>query len=1049
MASSSESANQASIYTSPPSRDGGGDAKASDENNPSSCEPRANIVPTLDTSASTKGAAMVSSKSRLDRFSSFFFPSLIHTRPTDHTGAVPRKPVPDQSPVQERAPSLPLGLSAEKTEGLQVSNASDDSDNSTTIRSVTDHSRNLSESNATNPTKAKLHKSAPVMENLPPSDTFAAPSRGSTFHFTETKSSPRLKKEQRRRSSSVNSSAHKPSHSQNYLVPRQSSPTSDPRGRSVSAQPPTTRSPPPSGNLVVSTATTAVSRPGSSNGSQSPTRDGERRGRLRRSWLPGGRSRSHSRGHAKTTGAAAWILGQNVDYNTSFLANGEKVPELWNESGNVLIYLDPKGSGGGPSFKVPSFVVDYSLVFNELIEAEMTSPSSSGRSRARSFTGRDSLSVEDATRRVQSPPLPEPQGYGESRLYLPVSMSTPGHRSHSDIERMISIRNMFAFLTGQPLVCTKDQPTLFGVFLNISALLKEFEFTNAEGSTFGDAVDMSFSFFMDQMALADVRHSREKTLESLILGERMRSITLYTEAFAHAVGKYSAIRDLNSPLWHQVSSVTRERLERAYFDLVNRQNGVNTRLESFDFPALFSGVANSTSNSDYKDVKFHAWKKSFGRMRQFVLSYYKANFGSWPPKARSKKNPFTESGLNRQVLKILYSDLCALYDLLVDRESLTTRVIDQSAEEIANDHQNSHLSALRKVLGEFDQSSPPVLPPIPFDLPKLPDMTSVQENYHELSHKEQARLDKNLQEYQMLLILNKAYDFETFKLRIPFLEEFKEFEHKEAKGKTAAEMADQRIGYWLFLYVVIQSLPMLVVDAPGLQFTEGVEYFLCQPPKGSPPWMEDAPSVRKKWYEVAGGGGLVELSADAVEFGIEGIYHRSHCWLAAKRWELGDNGAPPAPQESLSPLQAPQSVFADMDPAVSTSPTFINRSESPQSGPPGVALRQRTGSPGSRQQAYRSSIALGLEPIPIPTDSMPTSGSRVTSARGASPVQRPISAAMSRSRSSGNLHGLPGSPVQAPVDSRTGSRQGSVGGSTFDDILKDIDQKPKKKKGFF
>ncbi|KAI2616609.1 hypothetical protein GGR54DRAFT_609893 [Hypoxylon sp. NC1633] len=991
---------------------------------------------------------MFSSKSRFDRWSSFF-PSLISAQPTGHnTGALHRKPLPDQPSIRDTLPNLPPESSTQ-TEGLRTPSENESYDSSTAIRSVTTHGRNITESNAANPSTGKLQKSAPMTEMLAQIDTPTAPPRGSTFHFAEAKSSPRLKKEQRRRSSSVNSSSRKPSHSQTGLAPRQTSPAPESRVRSVSAQPPASRSTPPSGNLAVSTVTAAVPRPGSSNGSQSPTRDGERRGRLRRSWLPGGRSRSQSQGHPKTTGEGAWILGQNVDYNTSFLADGEKVPELWNESGNVLIYLDPKGSGAGPSFKVPSFAVDYSLVFAELIEAEMASPTSSRRSRTLSFTGRDSLSVEDATRRVQSPPLPETQDGGESRLYLPVSMSTPGHRSQADMERLISIRNMFAFLTGQPLVCTQEQPTLFNVFLHISALLKEFEFTNADGSNFGDAVDMSFNFFMGQMALADVRHSREKTLESLILGERMRSMDLYNEAFAHAVGKYSAIRDLNSPLWNQVFPASRERLERAYFELVNRQNGVNNRLESFDFPALFSGVASSTSNLDYKDVKFNTWKKSFGRMRQFVLGHYKSNFGSWPPKARSKKNPFTESGLNRLVLKILYSDFCALYDLLVDRESLTTRVIDQSAEETASDHENPHLSALRKVLGEFDHSSPPVLPPVPFDLPKLPDMTSVKENYHELSHKEQARLDKNLQEYQRLLILNKAYDFETFKLRMQVLDEFKEFEHKEAKGKTAAEMADQRIGYWLFLYVVIQSLPMLVVDAPGLHFTEGVEYFLCQPPKGHPPWMEDVPSVRKRWYEVAGGGGLVELSADAVEFSVEGIYHRSHCWLAAKRWELGDSGAPPALQESLSPLQAPQSVFADMDPGVSAGPTAINRSESPQSGPPGVALRQGNGSPGSRQQAYRSSIALGLEPIPIPAEGMAMPGPRVASARGVSPVQRPISAMVGRSRSSGNLHGLAGSPVQAHADSRTSSRQGSVGGSTFDDILKDMNQKPKKKKGFF
>ncbi|TGJ82726.1 hypothetical protein E0Z10_g6036, partial [Xylaria hypoxylon] len=712
----------------------------------------------------------------------------------------------------------------------------------------------------------------------------------------------------------------------------------------------------------------------------------------------------------------------------------------------------PKGSDASPSFKVHSFVTDYSLVFADLIDTES---SSSPVDRARSFTGRDSLSVSDATRRVQSPPLPptipDSQAGSEIRLYLPVSMSTPGHRSESDMERLISIRNMFAFVTGQPLVATKSQPTLFAVFLNISSLLKEFEFTNADGSTFGDAVEMGFSFFIEQMALADVRQSREKTLESLILGERMRSMELYNEAFAHAVGKYSAMRELRSPLWEQVSPSTRQRLERAHIDLVGRQHSVNNRLEAFDFPALFSGTANSTSSVEYKDIKFNNWKKSYGRMRQFVLSYYKSSFGSWPPKARSKKNPFTESGLNRQVLKILYSDLCALYDLLVDRASLTTRMIDQSTDDIGSDNRNPRGSAMRKMLAEFDQSSPPVLPPIPFDLPSLPDMTSVQENFYDLSHKEQTKLlKKGLQEYQTILILNKAYDFDTATLSIPFLEQFKEFELKDAKGKTASEMADHRLGYWLFLYVVIQSLPMLVVDAPGLKHTEGVEYFLCQPPQGSPPWMEDAPAVRKRWYEVAGGGGLVELSEDAVQFGIEGIYHRSHCWLAGKRWEMGDYTAPPLPpNETLAPLQAPQSVFEDMDPGVTASPSFLPRSESPQSGPPGLAVRNRGGSPAGRNSAYRSSIAIGLEPVALPNEqSMP--GSRVSSAWGPLGGSRPVSAVVHRSRSSGNLHGLVGSPARG-TDSRSSSRQDSAGGSTFDDILKDMGEakQPKKKKGLF
>ncbi|KAI1180591.1 hypothetical protein F4777DRAFT_585466 [Nemania sp. FL0916] len=995
-------------------------------------------------------------RSRLRRLSSIWLPSLITRSSSEHHVPAPhRKPLPDGNTAPNRVSSLPPPIQLEPTAELDLSfnfgaNASLGSNTHLADHDVDSATRG----------PARLQKLAPPQHAPPPPPPRQVitppPGPSSSFQFTETKPSPRLQKHQRRRSSSLNTSPRSHARSSSNMLAQQASPPPDGRGRSSSAHPPTARSTADPESRVAAAAaavaTASAPRPSSSHGSQSPSRDSDRRGRPRKSWLPGGRrSRSQSTDARQPNVAGAWILGQNSDYNTAFLANGEKVPELWNENGDVLVFLDAKGTNGSPSFKVPSLVTDYSLVFADLIDVEL---SASPGGRDRNFTGRDSLSVSDATRRVQSPPLSppnwDPQTGSEVRLYLPVSMSTPGHRSEADMERLISIRNMFALLTGQPLVATKSQPTLFAVLLNISGLLKEFEYTDATGATFGDAVDMSFGFLTEQTGLADVRQSREKTLESLILGERMRSMDLYNEAFAHAVGKYPAMRDLRSPLWEQVSPSTRERLERAHIDLVGRQHSVNNRLEAFDFPALFSGTANSTSAAEYKDIKFNTWRKSFGRMRQFVLTYYKSSFGSWPPKARSKKNPFTESGLNRQVLKILYSDCCALYDLLADRASLTTRIIDQSANDIGNDYHDPRGSAMRKMLGEFDQSSPPVLPPIPFDLPKLPDMASVQENFYDLTHKEQAKLVKGLQEYQVILILNKAYDFDTATLRIPIIQQFKEFELKEAKGKTAAEMADHRLGFWLFLYVVIQSLPMLVVDAPGLKFTENVEYFLCQPPKGSPPWMEDAPAVRKRWYEVAGGGGLVELSEDAVQFGIEGIYHRSHCWLAAKRWEMGDYAGPPPPSnEALAPLEAPQSVFEDMDPGMAASPTFLPRSESPLSGPPGLALRSRGTSPAGRHSAHRSSIALGLEPVALPVGGHSASGSRASSGWGPSGGPRPSSIAMHRSRSSGNLQGIAG-PQGRETDSRSSSRHDSAGGSTFDDILKDMGTaKPKKKKGLF
>ncbi|KAM5355955.1 hypothetical protein ACJ41O_002601 [Fusarium nematophilum] len=833
------------------------------------------------------------------------------------------------------------------------------------------------------------------------------------------------------------------------LKPRQTSPAPDRGRRSSSVQSPSARNS-NSNSRVVSTPLSI--RPGSSKGdvSQSPSR-----GRLRRSWLPGGRSRSNSIEVTGANSSSAWVLSDDTqaEYNASFLKNGEKVPELWNESGAVLVYLYPKSSGCGPSFKVQEFTISSSYIFNELIQMERETPV--GRGRGRSFGGRDSLTAEDATRYISPPSSPHipDDGSDELRLYLPTAppsgsgqLSAPGQAQQPELDRLIAIRNLFAFLTGQPLVATKTKPTNFHAFLQISSLLEEFGFMSLDGTTFGDAVDLSFGFFMDQHGLADCRHSREKTLEALILGERMRSSDLYNEAFAHAAGKYSAIMDLRLPLFEQVSPKTRIALERAHLDLVNRQHNANVHLEQFDFPALFAGIANSTSMTELRAVRFKTWRNSFQKMRHFVLSYYKHTFGNWPPKASSKKNPFAESGLNRLVLKVLYSDMCALYDLTVDRTNRTSRIMDE-VPALSDDPEKMVTSALRNIMSEFDRSKPPVLPPVPYDCPQLPTPTSILENYHTLSPKKQAKFDKNIKEHELILILNKAYNYDTNSLKVPFLDKFKEFELREARGKTPQDFADQRMGYWLFLYVVIQSLPVLVVDAPGITFTEGVEYFLCEPPMGNPPWVGDQ-QVKKMWYEVAGGGGLVELSTDAVLFSVEATYHRSHCWIAAAQWEENGGAALPsqATEPSLSPLEPPRSMFLEADDFLSSPPPFGGlNTPSPPLGGPQAALRPRTHSPSGNRanQAWRSSIALGLEPVPLQPPS--PFGERSSSLGG-----RPASAILgSRSQSVGNLaamgnigHMSYGSQQDSPPPEQTS-------GATFDDILGNEAKKPSKKKNRF
>ena len=371
---------------------------------------------------------------------------------------------------------------------------------------------------------------------------------------------------------------------------------------------------------------------------------------------------------------------------------------------------------------------------------------------------------------------------------------------------------------------------------------------------------------------------------------------------------------------------------------------------------MFSGVANSTSSSESKTVRFKAWKGSFLAMRRHVMALYKDKYGAWPPSAKSKKNEFEESGLNRLLLQELYRDFSDLYDALVNRNAITTRSADVAPAD--TDDEGVTAPALRRVMDEFDRSSPPVQPAVPFDTPLLPSLSGTRRGFDSLDIRKQRKENmKKLDNDEINLALMQSYNRDIIN-STPFLQAFMTFERASARGKSTEEMQDLRNGQWLFMYAVIQSLPLVVVDAPGVQWTKGVEYPLCAVPKGNPPWTPEAHT--RGWYTVAGSTGVVSLPSDIIDHGVDGIYRRSHCWLAAQKW-TGSNELVSVPNPGdyardgtdLGDLTPPPSVFADADGG------------------------SRPGSPS--RQSQRSSVHLGLEALPLPAGVAP---------QGAKPVAK-------------------------------------------------------------
>ncbi|KAK5132528.1 hypothetical protein LTR08_008912 [Meristemomyces frigidus] len=768
-------------------------------------------------------------------------------------------------------------------------------------------------------------------------------------------------------------------------------------------------------------------------------------------------------------GPAAWVAGhrEKQAYDVEDLLNGRPVKELWDEAeGNCYVYLFPRDSGKGASFKVDSAVFASSSVLTKLAFGNVPSSLDATAGRQVPLDARaQALSLGEPNTPPATPPkqrnvtdttsstsshdsrgrlstFSDSSSKQEVHLYLPIKFGADAHAAPTpltttnksaktdrpppdpaatDLQTLLDIRNFFAFLAGESLIATPSKHSFFQIFMSIAGILKTYNFANLDGSTFGEVASASFDNYVEELRIADVRGSREKTIEGVVLGERMRSIALYNEAFTHAVGKHEELVNLDSSKYGLISTTTQNRLVRAAMDLEKRTASVRLRLEDFEFPSLFNGIMNSKTSVERKEgVRFDAWKDGFAGMRKWMLATLQQRYGHWPPRARSKKNNLETSGLNRSVLRDVYRDLSALYDLLVDRAELTTRTVDGVDGE-QGEREKAEVRALRAVLSEYDRSSPPVKPPVPFDLPRFPDLKTARPEFGSGDAKKDLKAaGKKLKEEELVTVLRASHNADADaepSTQLSFIDAFREMERRAAKGCTIAEIADLRVGQWIFMYVVLQALPMLACDAPGIRHTQAVEYFLCEPPRSGVPWASAAGASgavepgrwhqSQTWYSVGEGGGVVSLPSDIVENGVEGIYRRSHCWVMAAKWTaadptmremlrekadvdaresaaLGDGGVPPATtHRSSGPGTAPP-------PSDSSGPLSDSSGGGGLQPPPVTNPRQRTASPGRYSQHRLSSLGLGLEALPLPAGVTPDGR------RASSPAPGPGGRAVSR-----------------------------------------------------
>ncbi|OJD20877.1 hypothetical protein ACJ73_07786 [Blastomyces percursus] len=756
----------------------------------------------------------------------------------------------------------------------------------------------------------------------------------------------------------------------------------------------------------LSNMTGGLSRPASRSGLLTAVSTDSRSSKTR-SWLPG-RSRVSSVDlNQSQRSMRAWIAGRGIEYDLNPLVSGEKVDELWDDYADTFVYLFPQNASRGPSFKVDSsiFVSSPTLTFlargsdptpkfkqrtipEELPQLNFPPTGSPPAHNQTGFLEDDqSSSISRASRdySVDEPPQ-------QLHLYVPVPLDSDLSSQNctlidADINMLILFRNLFAFLSGQCLIATPDKPSIFDIFMEVSGLLSKFEFTNLDGSGLGETATSSFAAYCDELGIYDVRKSREKILEAIILGERMKFFPLYREGFIHGVGRLKD-GDFKNPKYLLISDLSRENIEKGSSALQKELEIIHVKLNDFDFPSLFAGIANSTTLNEAKQVRFKNWKIAFLAFRKGIKSYYAKRFGSWPPKPGSEKNQSDKSGLSRLVLMELYQDFSDLYDMLVDRTSLTTRTVDMTMmnEFDSTGSQDITARALRQVMSEYDRSTPPVQPPVPFDLPIMPSIMSIRKRIDpERESKERA---KKLAPGEASEILFGSYNHASIK-PTDFLANFMHFEREKAKDKdrTCDDLVDYRCGQWLFMYSVLQSLPRVVIDAPDVRFSQGVEYFLSIAPWGGMPWCRDDSKSGRTWFGVADGSAVVSLPNDSVANAPDSAYRRSHCWEVAMKWAnqqqmlspvmLDGDGAEKQLQSQYPPSSTGGSV---PPPPLSVAGSSSDRQPTPlltpgSQTPPLVSIPiPREHSPGHHpglKGGNRASLYMGLEALPLPPSVVP------------------------------------------------------------------------------
>ncbi|EPS42108.1 hypothetical protein H072_3983 [Dactylellina haptotyla CBS 200.50] len=614
-------------------------------------------------------------------------------------------------------------------------------------------------------------------------------------------------------------------------------------------------------------------------------------------------------------------------------------PELWFPDGDTLVYLSDKFSKSKEDqpFKQPSFRIRSSVLratnspfligslydYDDLPQSP-TSISSSMMSADNDIHSVPSQSSRDLEGIAHELHFPAPRSNDRAAIY----------RHHA------TTRNFFAVLFNKSLVGATFGQTLLD-------LAERMELYMPPGhDNVGDLLK-----YLTRKEFDDVRNMPDLAAGMLIFSEKYRLADLYRESFVHCVGMMNRLE--LSVDYQEISSITRAHLDRANLNIQVRTDRCDNLLVhgQFSFNEVWPHMS-----AGYPPAR-HA----FDRFQKFLAKHYQNRFGSWPPAGEK---------FGRLLYQQLQRDFNALYDFLVDKDAMWEPVAPSSSSASTSSHQratgshrliNPYKQEFRAddnslqftdIIISFDRNNK--YPHIPHPYPLVPEVktsTTIRSNKQSnFFGKRNANADKTMEKENALALI-QATNLDAL-YTSPNNSLVAAYQLMEKTGPAIEiDPHDARKGRWLLIYAVLQTLATITVDAPGLKWTDNVDYFLCAPTKGVPPWEQQPQSSR---------------SGEEEDY----CQYRAHCWIVPYQWNSQ------ASAKSLQDMRVTESQLALTRP-VTDEDIFPERAELAASPTP-ENNDYMDGRPSKRRTPVASFASSGYVPINLGRTSLQSRNSRTS-----------------------------------------------------------------------